>query len=248
MKCLQAGILLFLFSQCTAVPSPKKQLGQTANKPTKKAIVLPKTTIVITENGLVALNDIAPAILVDLKYTSTDNFMHKQLYHSIGKAYLVKEVAERLANCQELLSKLKPGYHLLVYDATRPVSVQQEMWESLDSIPYAERIKFVSNPKNGSLHNYGAAVDLTIANEKGETLDMGAGFDDIRLIAYPENEAHFLQTGELTTQHAENRRLLRKVMQSQGFRNLPTEWWHFNACSRNEAKKKYILIKNEEGF
>ena len=248
MKCLQAGLLLFLFSQCTAVPSPKKQHGQTANKPTKKAIVLPKTTSVITENGLVALNDIAPKILVDLKYTSTDNFMHKQLYHSIGKAYLVKEVAERLAKCQELLSKLKPGYHLLVYDATRPISVQQEMWESLDSIPYAERIKFVSNPKNGSLHNYGAAVDLTIANEKGETLDMGAGFDDIRLIAYPENEAHFLQTGELTAQHIENRKLLRKVMQSQGFRNLPTEWWHFNACSRSEAKKKYVLIKSEEGF
>ena len=248
MKCLQAGLLLFLFSQCTAVPSLKKQHGQTANKPTKKAIVLPKTTSVITENGLVALNDIAPKILVDLKYTSTDNFMHKQLYHSIGKAYLVKEVAERLAKCQELLSKLKPGYHLLVYDATRPISVQQEMWESLDSIPFAERIKFVSNPKNGSLHNYGAAVDLTIANEKGETLDMGAGFDDIRLIAYPENEVHFLQTGELTAQHIENRKLLRKVMQSQGFRNLPTEWWHFNACSRSEAKKKYVLIKNEEGF
>ena len=248
MKCLQAGLLLFLFSQCTAVPSPKKQLGQPLNELSKKAIVLPKTTTVITENGLVALNDIAPTILVDLKYTSTDNFMHKQLYHSIGKAYLVKEVAERLAKCQELLSKLKPGYHLLVYDATRPISVQQEMWESLDSIPFAERIKFVSNPKNGSLHNYGAAVDLTIANEKGETLDMGAGFDDIRLIAYPENEVHFLQTGELTAQHIENRKLLRKVMQSQGFRNLPTEWWHFNACSRSEAKKKYVLIKNEEGF
>lgn len=248
MKCLQAGILLFLFSQCTAVPSPKKQLGQPANETPKQAIVLPKTTAVITEKGLVALNDIAPAILVDLKYTSTDNFMHKQLYNSIEKAYLVKEVADRLVACQRYLEQLKPGYHLLVYDATRPVSVQQEMWESLDTVPFAQRIKFVSNPKNGSLHNYGAAVDLTITNEKGEPLDMGAGFDDIRLIAYPENEAHFLQTGELTAQHIENRKLLRKVMQSQGFRNLPTEWWHFNACSRNEAKKKYVLIKNEEGF
>jgi D-alanyl-D-alanine dipeptidase len=248
MKCLQAGILLFLFSQCTAVSSPKKQLEQGVKVAPKKEGFHTKKEAVITEVGLVALNDIAPTILVDLKYSSTDNFMHKQLYHSIEKAYLVKEVAVRLAKCQGLLTQLNPGYHLLVYDATRPVSVQQEMWESLDSIPYAERIKFVSNPKNGSLHNYGAAVDLTIANEKGETLDMGAGFDDIRLIAYPENEAHFLQTGELTTQHAENRRLLRKVMQSQGFRNIPTEWWHFNACSRNEAKKKYKRIDREEGF
>jgi D-alanyl-D-alanine dipeptidase len=248
MKCLQAGILLFLFSQCTAVSSPKKQLEQGVKVAPKKEGFHTKKEAVITEVGLVALNDIAPTILVDLKYSSTDNFMHKQLYHSIEKAYLVKEVAVRLAKCQGLLTQLNPGYHLLVYDAMRPVAVQQYMWESLDTIPVAQRTKFVSNPKNGSLHNYGAAVDLTIANEKGEPLDMGAGFDDIRLIAYPENEVHFLQTGELTEQHIENRRLLRKVMQSQGFRNLPTEWWHFNACSRIEAKKKYKRIEREEGF
>jgi D-alanyl-D-alanine dipeptidase len=248
MKCLQAGILIFLLTQCTAVPTSKKQHEKAEKELQKEEVILPKSNAFITENGLVALNDIAPTILVDLKYSSTDNFMHKQLYHSIEKAYLVKEVAERLAKCQELLAQLKPGYHLLVYDAMRPVSVQIEMWESLDSIPFAQRIKFVSNPKNGSLHNYGAAVDLTIANERGEPLDMGAGFDDIRLIAYPENEARFLQTGELTEQHIENRRLLRKVMQSQGFRNIPTEWWHFNACSRNEAKKKYKRIDREEGF
>jgi D-alanyl-D-alanine dipeptidase len=248
MKCLQAGILLFLFSQCTAVPSPKKQLEQVVKVAPKKEGFHTKKEAVITEVGLVAVNDIAPTILVDLKYSSTDNFMHKQLYHSIKKAYLVKEVAVRLAKCQGLLTQLNPGYHLLVYDAMRPVAVQKEMWESLDTIPVAQRTKFVSNPKNGSLHNYGAAVDLTIANEKGEPLDMGAGFDEIRLIAYPELEAHFLQTGELTLQHVENRRLLRKVMQSQGFRNLPTEWWHFNACSRIEAKKKYKRIEREEGF
>jgi D-alanyl-D-alanine dipeptidase len=245
MKCLQAGILLFLFSQCTAIPSPKKQLGQPANEPPEKEIVLPKTTALITEKGLVALNDIAPSILVDLKYTSTDNFMHKQLYHSIEKAYLVKEVAERLAKCQELLAQLKPGYHLLVYDAMRPVSVQQEMWESLDTIPFAQRIKFVSNPKNGSLHNYGAAVDLTLCRSDNTPLDMGADFDDIRPLAYPRLEQQFLSNGMLTTEQVNNRKLLRKVMLSQGFQVLSTEWWHFNACSRTKAKQKYTLLEKE---
>jgi D-alanyl-D-alanine dipeptidase len=74
---------------------------------------------------------------------------------------------------------------------------------------------------------------------------MGAGFDDIRKIAYPSMEAYFLAKGELTEQQIANRSILRKVMQSQGFRNLPTEWWHFNACSRLEATQKYRLLEKE---
>ena len=189
-----------------------------------------------------------PDIQIDLKYTGSANFLGKKLYSKINRAYLQQDVAKRLARVQEALQQKNPGYHLLIYDALRPLAVQQLMWKALDSLPPAERSKFVSNPKNLSLHNMGAAIDLTITDANGKPLDMGAGFDDIRLIAYPEHEAHFLQTGELTEQHIENRRLLRKVMQSQGFRNLPTEWWHFNACSRIEAKKKYKRIEREEGF
>jgi D-alanyl-D-alanine dipeptidase len=117
------------------------------------------------------------------------------------------------------------------------------MWDALDTIPFNERTKFVSNPANGSLHNYGAAVDLTICDENGVALDMGAGYDDIREIAYPKFENRFLETGELTIQQIENRKLLRKVMLSQRFTNIQTEWWHFNACSRATAKLKYEILK-----
>jgi D-alanyl-D-alanine dipeptidase len=171
--------------------------------------------------------------------------MRQRLYKRIDKAFLQKDVAERLSKSQDYLSKLDPNLHLLVYDAVRPISVQWEMWKALDSIPEKERVKFVSNPINRSVHNYGAAVDLTICNSKGEPLDMGANFDDIRKIAYPSLEAHFLSTGELTKNQIANRVLLRKVMQSQGFRNIPTEWWHFNACSRKEAKLKYVSLETE---
>jgi D-alanyl-D-alanine dipeptidase len=58
-------------------------------------------------------------------------------------------------------------------------------------------------------------------------------------------EAHFLAKGELTQQQIDNRKLLRKVMKSQGFRNLPTEWWHFNACSRNDALMNYKILQKE---
>jgi D-alanyl-D-alanine dipeptidase len=119
------------------------------------------------------------------------------------------------------------------------------MWNALSSLPVKERGKFISNPRHKSVHNFGAAVDLTISDSKGKALDMGAGFDDIREIAYPSLEAKFLASGELTKLQVENRNLLRQVMRHQKFRNIPTEWWHFNACSRAEAIMIYHLIKSE---
>lgn len=180
-----------------------------------------------------------------LKYASSDNFMHRKLYDTIRRMYAQLDVAKRLGNSQRLLEKLKPGYFLLVYDAVRPLSVQWEMWNALDTIPTSERGKFVSNPANGSVHNYGAALDLTICDEVGEPLDMGAKYDDIRTIAYPSLEAEFLKKGLLTKEQVANRKLLRQVMKSQGFSNIPTEWWHFNGCSRDVAKKRYKVIKDE---
>ncbi|NBX79432.1 MAG: peptidase M15 [Flavobacteriales bacterium] len=196
-------------------------------------------------DSLVDIRSINPDIQVDLKYATADNFMKMRLYERLRSAYLQKDVAERLSKCQELLSNLKSGYRLLVYDAVRPVSVQQKMWDALDSIPPSERGKFVSNPQNRSLHNMGAAVDLTIIDERGIPLDMGAGYDDIRKIAYPTLEQEFLAKGELTEKHISNRELLRKVMKSQDFRPLETEWWHFNACSRPQGKAKYKVLMEE---
>jgi len=193
-------------------------------------------------HDLIDVRTINPNIRVELKYATIDNFMKMQLYDTLRKAYLQKEVAERLGKCQDYLTTIEPGLFLLVYDAVRPVSVQQKMWNALDSIPVSERGKFVSNPANGSVHNYGAAVDLTICNSKGIPLDMGAGYDDIRLIAYPSKEAYFLKKGELTETQIQNRVLLRKVMSSQNFSNIPTEWWHFNAFSRNTAKAKFRAL------
>lgn len=205
--------------------------------------VATQKTILI--DSLVDIQLINPEIQVDLKYATSDNFMKMKLYDRLKNAYLQKDVAERLSNCQKFLSQIKSGYRLLVYDAVRPVSVQQKMWDALDSIHPDERGKFVSNPQNRSLHNLGAAVDLTIIDQNGIPLDMGAGYDDIRKIAYPSLEQEFLAKGELTEKQISNRELLRKVMKSQGFRPLETEWWHFNACSRPEGKAKYKVLMEE---
>jgi D-alanyl-D-alanine dipeptidase len=96
-----------------------------------------------------------------------------------------------------------------------------------------------------SLHNYGAALDVTICDEKGVPLDMGSDFDDFSEISFPNKEVYFYSKGRLSDKQMKNRKLLRKVMRKEGFRNLPTEWWHFNACSKMDASKKYKLINKE---
>jgi D-alanyl-D-alanine dipeptidase len=194
--------------------------------------------------GLIDVQTVHAGIMVDLKYASEDNFMRTNVYGGLTRAFLQPEVAQRLAKVQHYLDEQHPDLCLLVYDATRPRSVQKIMWELLDSIPTYERSKFVSNPANGSIHNYGCAVDLTLFDKaKGQVLDMGADYDDIRKIAYPELEAQFLKSGELTKEQHQNRLLLRNAMKQGGFWVLPTEWWHFNAYHRNNAKAKYAIIE-----
>ena len=240
-------LLVFACKESKQKESSKKQSNEVQSVNGAYAIDTTKVTSEssVLIDSLVDIRSINPDIQVDLKYATADNFMKMRLYERLRSAYLQKDVAERLSKSQELLSSLKSGYRLLVYDAVRPVSVQQKMWDALDSIPPSERGKFVSNPQNRSLHNMGAAVDLTIIDERGIPLDMGASYDDIRKIAYPSFEQEFLAKGELNEKHIANRELLRKVMKSQGFRPLETEWWHFNACSRPQGKAKYKVLMEE---
>ena len=198
----------------------------------------------IIDSGLVDIQSIDSTILIDVKYSSLDNFMKKDLYGSLNRIYLQKEVAERLSIAQKALKEKDSTLSLLVFDGVRPVSVQQSMWDALDTIPFQERIKFVSNPKNGSLHSYGCAVDLSIYDYKTDSLlDMGAGYDDLRKIAYPKFEKVFLESGALTKQQYKNRSLLRSVMRKGGFWVIATEWWHFNAFSREKAKELYEVVE-----
>ena len=204
-----------------------------------------ETPVDLSNLGLIDVQSIEPKVQVELKYATTDNFTGKQMYFVLKNAFLQKDVANQLKKAQTYLEEKHPGYALLIYDAARPVEVQQRMWDALAHVPVSERTKFVSNPKNHSIHNYGAAVDLTIVDETGKPLDMGAKYDEIEQIAYPRLESEFLKKGLLTEQHIANRQLLRDVMTKAGFRNIATEWWHFNACTREQAKAKYSVFLKE---
>lgn len=253
MRFLLFSSLFILSVACTNNPDRVPRIGKNLTHRTKDSIHTkqplkaedPRVRRHFEELGLVPVSEYAPDIRIDLRYSTDNNFMGMQLYDYIQTAYLQQDVAERLAKAQQQLEALKPGFHLVIFDAVRPRNVQQKMWDALDSIPAWKRGKFVSNPAHGSVHNYGAAVDVSILDSTGNLLDMGAGYDDIREIAYPEKEAFYLAKGMLTQQQVDNRKLLRKVMNGQGFRNIPTEWWHFNACSRNEARRKYPALESE---
>jgi D-alanyl-D-alanine dipeptidase len=190
--------------------------------------------------GLVDVSRRDSTLRVDIRYATPDNIIGTVLYNGITGAWLRPEAAIRLLKAQRLLRERHPSYSLLIYDAARPMSVQRLMWNTVKG---TGKTNYVSNPANGGgLHNYGMAVDVTIADATGVPLPMGTPFDYFGEEAHTGNEDSLLKRGRITREAFLNRRLLRDVMKQAGFMTIPYEWWHFNACTRKEAILKYPLI------
>lgn len=190
--------------------------------------------------GFVNIARADSTIAIDLMYTRADNFTGQVLYDDLHEAYLHPDAMKGLLQAQRELKKRHPAYRLIVYDAARPMSVQQKMWNTVKGTP---KYIYVSNPaRGGGLHNYGLAVDISILDETGTPLPMGTPVDHLGSEAHITHEAELVKSGKMTRAELENRRLLRSVMRAAGFRALPSEWWHFNWCSRQEAKQKYKVI------
>ncbi len=192
--------------------------------------------------GLVNIKQIDTSIVVNLKYATEDNFLHKNLYGEIKNCYLQKDIAEKLSKAQYLLKKKFPFYSLIIYDGVRPLSIQQTMWDELQ-VPEKLKNKYVSDPQVGSLHNYGCAVDVSIVNENGWEMDMGTPYDYFGELGHPIAEKRMINDGKLSWRQFENRKLLREIMTDAGFTSITTEWWHFNGNSLKQAEEKYYLIK-----
>lgn len=231
----------------TTKPQPKKAVD--TKKPTTEEKISSITQIdkiegleqIILDAGLVDIQTINNNILVDLKYSSTDNFLGQDVYGNLSKAYLQEEVAEKLSKAQGFLTEINADYKLLVYDGVRPRSVQKLMW---DVVKGTAQQRYVASPSGtGSMHNYGASVDLTIADENGQALDMGTPFDFFGNESQPRHENQSLKNGKITSQNIENRKLLRSVMKKAGFIGIQSEWWHFNGFSKTETKSKYSIIE-----
>ena len=195
------------------------------------------------KQGLLEVRANIPDVLVELKYATSDNFMGKDVYGCLKHAYLQPEVLAKLKRAQANLSKSHPGFHLLIYDAARPLSKQWELWNTLTKYPPSERQKYVADPHEHSIHNYGSAIDLTVADAAGKPLDMGTPFDFFGELAYPSREKELLASGKLSQKAFQNRLILREAMVAAGFMRIEFEWWHFNAFSRKEAKRRYQVVR-----
>ena len=200
-----------------------------------------KTELSMERQGMVDIHTRDKTIPVSLMYSRADNFTGQVLYTDLTRAYLHPKAAAALAKAQRRLKQLRPDLSLKVYDAARPMSIQQRMW---DKVKNTKKYFYVSNPaRGGGLHNYGMAVDITLCDARGDTLDMGTKIDYMGPAAHIDREDALVKSGRISRRALENRRLLREVMRYAGFKPLRTEWWHFNLISRATARKYYKVIK-----
>lgn len=115
------------------------------------------------------------------------------------------------------------------------------MWDKVKGTPQQN---YVSNPaRGGGLHNYGLAVDVSIIDENGDSIDMGTKVDALTYISHTDNEEELVRAGKISREAMENRRLLRRIMREAGFKSLRSEWWHFNYTTRADARANYRVVE-----
>jgi len=165
-----------------------------------------------SDSSFVNILNINPSIQLDIRYATQNNFLGEKVYQK-AQCIVRYAVAVKLDSVQQELETI--GLGLKIFDGYRPLSVQRRMWEVMPDSRY------VANPKNGSRHNRGAAVDLTLVDRNGNDLAMPTDFDD-----FSEKAHHGFM--DLPHQVLINRWILRTIMEKYGFERLESEWWHYD--------------------
>jgi len=175
----------------------------------------PKETGDFRKSDLVELTKLDPTIKLDIRYATTNNFLGT-VFYSEPRAFMQRPAAEAVVRVNQKLRKL--GYGLLIHDAYRPWYITKVFW---DATPVDKHI-FVADPSQGSRHNRGCAVDLTLFDLKtGKPVDMVSTYDETTDRAYPDYPGG-------TSLQRWHRKLLRDEMESEGFKVYEAEWWHFD--------------------
>lgn len=165
---------------------------------------------------LLELISLDPAIRLDMRYATTNNFTGRILYDE-ARAFLAAPAAQAVARASKMAQA--DGFGLTIYDAYRPWRVTKKLW---DATPVGPKKEYVANPKRGSKHNRGCAVDLTLYDlQTGQLVEMPTEFDDF------SEKAHRDYMGASTAAIA-NRVRLASYLEAEGFIGLSNEWWHFD--------------------
>lgn len=147
----------------------------------------------------------------DIVYATGNNITGAQIY---GRAacFLHPRAAEAFGRARAAARAI--GLDLLVFDAFRPTEAQWKLWQALPDPT------FIADPRLGSTHGRGVAVDLTLCSPGGVALDMGTGFDEMTVLSY--------HAAAVSPEARRNRLLLLGVMVEAGFEHNEFEWWHYN--------------------
>lgn len=160
---------------------------------------------------LVDLAVIFPTLEIDLKYASADNITGRVIYRD-AQCLLHRDAITALAKCISIAQLA--GLQLVIYDAYRPQQAQAILWEACPDPQYVVDVEVGSN------HSRGTAIDLTLRDERGNLLDMGAGFDEM-------HERSHAWHPSVPPEAQRNRLLLNAIMAGGGFVGITSEWWHF---------------------
>lgn len=166
----------------------------------------------IEDTVFVNLKDYSKDFVYDMKYATDDNFLKAKVYDCAECFLRYKTVKALIAANHDFIKK---GFKIKLYDCYRPLSIQQKMWEIVSNP------KYVADPKKGSIHNRGGAVDISLVDGNGKEVEMGTAFDFFG----PEAGHNYTK---FSKEVLANRKFLKKIMIQNGFNSFDSEWWHYN--------------------
>jgi D-alanyl-D-alanine dipeptidase len=204
------ALVIIAFSSVCAFAAPMQDSVSAGG-----AIKPPKEEGKFRKPDLAELIKLDPTIRLDVRYAKSNNFVGRPLYKE-ERAFMQRPAAEALVKAHRNLKQY--GYGLLIFDGYRPWRVTKLFWD----VTPAPLKKFVANPAQGSRHNRGCAVDLSLFDLKtGKEIPMPSEYDEMTDRAYPA------YTGG-TDEQRRTRDLLKQEMEKQGFAVFSIEWWHFD--------------------
>jgi D-alanyl-D-alanine dipeptidase len=195
---LAAAFLALLFAACASGP------------PHERGTFREPDLVELTE-----VPELAGKLRLDIRYATSNNFVGRPVYDE-ARAFLQRPAAAALARAAGTLAA--EGYGVLVFDGYRPWRVTKLFWD----VTPPDKHQFVANPKNGSRHNRGCAVDLSLYDlASGAEIEMPSPYDDFTDKASPDYPGG-------TPEQRARRDLLRAAMEAEGFTVYEHEWWHFD--------------------
>lgn len=213
--------------------SMKEQVGgkpEDPSAPTEAEVAIQAPVVNLDEmpkrepSDFVKVRDYIPDLVVELKYSTSNNFTGQVVY-DFTEVYLRYSTVLKLMKVQDELRE--QGLRLKVWDAFRPLEAQQKLWNAKPDPTY------ISNPQTGTnSHSRGHTVDVTLVNAEGRELEMPTGFDEFS--SYADRDY-----SDCTDAAAKNAMLLQNVMEKHGFKGLQSEWWHFSENANYDIEKVF---------